>query len=197
MSALAFSRFSKEEPNPWTVPHPGGFVVGYTCHMAAIHWAFMALGKTHAEANRLVGEFARATCPGCTGRGIHGSLAPAEYGRVFCSTAQKVPNRDALHGMVDVGDVLITDNKVWPAHSMVVRQKRGAGHVTVRGFNNHGTLGTGQRDRYDPVSHNITKDKYWRDPARGKFGQVGVDIFVIVSRRYLQVAQVLAHRMLG
>ncbi len=197
MTALTFSRNSKIPPNPWRVSHGGPVNVGYTCHMAAIHWAFMTLGKSQIQANQAVGEFALASCIGCKGNGPHGSLDPRVYGEVFCRSARKIPNKNQLASMVNVGDVLITDNRVWPAHSLVVRQKRGPAHITVRGFNNLGTLGTGIRDRYDPVSHNITQDKYWRNPLTGKFGTVGVDLFVIRYETYMQVIRVLGKKMLG
>lgn len=91
--------------------------------------------------------------------------------------------------MVEVGDVLITEHPSCPMHTMVVRQKTRTDHITVRGFNNFGTLGTGIRDRYDPVSHNITKDKYWVNPNTGKFGLFGVDLYVIKSVNFLTAAR--------
>ncbi len=197
MPALNFSRISKIPPNPWQVSHRQGINVGYTCHMAAMHWAFMALGKSQIQANAAVGEFTLATCPGCKGNAPHGSLSPREYGVIFCKSARKIPSRNQLYNMVNVGDVLITDNKFWPAHTMVVRQKRRPDHITIRGFNNIGTLGTGVRDRYDPVSHNITKDKYWKNPNTGKFGLIGVDLFVIKHDDYMRVIRTLSKRFLN
>jgi len=179
MTALVLSRLSKTAPNPWHVDHGAGGQVGYTCHMAAMHWAQMVLGASHQRANEIVGVFSRLDCPGCKGNGPHGSVSPTAYGQHFCRTARRIPNRNALHGMVNVGDILITGQNQWPMHTMVVRQKSGPNHITVRGFNNLGTLGTGQRDRYDPVSHNITKDKYWQNPATGSFGNGAAPLFVV------------------
>ncbi len=179
MSAQVLSRLSKTAPNPWHVDHGAGIRVGYTCHMAAMHWAQMALGSTQQHANEIVGVFTKLYCPGCKGTGPHGSVSPTDYGKHFCHTARLIPNRNQLHGMVNVGDILITGASQWPMHTMVVRQKRGPDHITVRGFNNLGTLGTGQRDRYDPVSHNITKDKYWRNPATGTFGNGAAPLYVV------------------
>jgi hypothetical protein len=192
MNGQTLSDMSKIPPQPNTVNHPGGAAVGYTCHMAAMHWAQMALGKPQQEANRVVGEFARANCPGCRGQGPHGSILPRVYGELFCSSARLVPNRQWLFGMVAVGDVLITEHPSMPMHTMVVRRRTGPNEVTIRGFNNTGTLNTGVRDQYDPVSHNIMKDKYWRDPNAGRFGVVGVPVYVISSTTFLSQSRGLA-----
>ena len=192
MSGLELSRMSKVPPEPWKVDHgERGGQVGYTCHMAAMHWAQMVLGSDQQGANRIVGAFAKAHCPGCTGKGPHGSVSPSAYGKRFCSSAQQIPDLASLYDMVDVGDVLITDNPSWPAHTMILRQKRRRDHVTVRGFNNHGTLGTGTRDRYDPVSHNITQDKYWFNADQGKFGKVGVRLYVIRHDSFMAASRAL------
>jgi hypothetical protein len=160
--------------------------------MAAMHWAQMALGKTQQEANRIVGDFARANCPGCRGQGPHGSVGPAVYGAHFCTTARPVPNQQALYGMVAVGDVLITEHPSRPMHTMIVRRKTSPNDITIRGFNNFGTLGTGVRDQYDPVSHNIMQDKYWHNPAAGRFGLVGVPLYVVGSTAFLTQSRGLA-----
>lgn len=189
MPSLELSRYSKTAPMPSTVQHEGGFVLGYTCHMAAIHWALMTLGKSQPEANRIVSELARAKCPGCTGNGQHTSLSSLEYGLLFCRTARRIPSRDALHDMVAVGDVLITEHPQRPAHSMIVRQNSRPEHITVRGFNNTGTLGTGVHLQYDDVSHNIAKAKYWRDSECGAFGLNGVELHVVESEIFLSIAR--------
>jgi hypothetical protein len=194
MSRLELSRTSKIPPDPWHVEHGGTFKPGYTCHMAALHWAQMMLGSNQRGANRIVGAFAKEHCPGCTGNGLHGSLSPSAYGKLFCQEAQLIPTADDLYDLVDVGDVLITGDPKWPAHTMILRQKRGRDHVTIRGFNNHGTLGTGIRDRYDPVSHNITQRKYWRDAAAGKFGSIGVPLFVISYDRFITASSLLRNK---
>jgi hypothetical protein len=192
MNGQTLSDMSKIAPQPCTVNHPGGGPVGYTCHMAAMHWAQMALGKTQQEANRIVGDFARASCPGCRGQGPHGSVGPAVYGAHFCTAARPVLNRQALFAMVAVGDVLITEHPSRPMHTMIVRRRTSPNDVTIRGFNNFGTLGTGVRDQYDPVSHNIMQDKYWRDPAAGRFGLVGVPLHVVGSTAFLTQSRGLA-----
>ena len=114
---------------------------------------------------------------------------PGAYGKHFCRIARQIPNRDHLYSMVNVGDILFTGHFTSPVHTMVVRQKRGKDHITVRGFNNSGTLGTGQRDRYDPVSHNITKDKYWK--AAGKFGIIGEPLFVVKHDHFMAASRLL------
>lgn len=189
MTALALSRMSKIAPDPWHADHGGGIRVGYTCHMAGMHWAQMVLGATQAQANEIVTVFNKLYCPGCKGTGPHGSVSPTDYGMHFCRTAQRVPNKAALAGMVNVGDILITGQHQWPMHTLVVRQVRGPDHVTVRGFNNFGTLGTGQRDRYDPVSHNITQDKFWSNAATGLFGHGAAPLFVVPHADYMGASQ--------
>jgi hypothetical protein len=162
--------------------------------MAAMHWAQMALGSSQGDANRIVGAFARLHCPGCKGGGPHGSVQPSAYGQTFCQNAVRIRDRVSLHGSVEVGDVLITEHWSMPMHTMIVRQKRGIDHVTVRGFNNYGTLGTGTRDRYDPVSHNITKDKFW-SAVGGGFGRAGVPIplWVVKNAQFMQASRMLRH----
>jgi len=196
MTGTNFSRLSKIPPQPWQVDHGGGINVGYTCHMAAMHWAQMALGSSQTDANRIVGAFARLHCPGCKGRGPHGSVLPSAYGNTFCRNAVPISDRASLYKNVQVGDVLITGHHRMPMHTMIVRQKRGEGHITVRGFNNFGTLGTGIRDHYDPKSHNIAKDKYWgaRD---GGFGRVGVPIplWVVPHNHFMQASRMLRHHV--
>jgi hypothetical protein len=190
MSGLELSRMSKIPPQPCTVDHgAGGGQVGYTCHMAAMHWAQMVLGSDQQRANRAVGDFAKSFCPGCKGNGPHGSVSPYEYGRHFCVTAQPVASRAALYNMAEVGDVLVTEHPSRPMHTMIVRQKRGNDHLTVRGFNNFGTLGTGVRDRYDPLSHNIAQDKYWVDPDRGLFGLGGVPLFLVKNVSFMTASR--------
>ncbi|PTV95409.1 hypothetical protein C8J27_10444 [Rhodobacter aestuarii] len=193
MTALAFSRLSKIAPDPWHVAHPGAGNIGYTCHMAAMHWAQMALGASQMRANEIVGVFTRLHCPGCkaNGSGVHTSVSTTAYGHLFCRRAVLIPDRNSLHGMVEVGDVLIAGLAAWPMHTMVLRQKRGAGHITVRGFNNLGTLGTGERDRYDPVSHNITQDKYWKDPAAGLFGRSAAPLCVVRHADFMEASRML------
>lgn len=191
MTAIVFSRNSKIPPNPCRVTHPGGGPVGYTCHMAAMHWAQMTLGASQALANEIVSVFARLHCPGCKGVGPHGSVSPAAYGGHFCRVARPIPSLAQLHPLVDVGDVLITEHPSQPMHSMVVRQKQGPNHITIRGFNNYGTLGTGLRDQYDPESHNITQQKYWFNAGAGRFGLVGVPLYVVKHADFMRASVLL------
>ncbi len=191
MPSPELSRHSKTPPAPATVTH-GGFELPYTCHMAAIHWAMMTLGKSQQEANRIVGGLTRRGCPGCIGNGQHTSLSALEYGNLFCCTATLIPNRGALHGMVEVGDVLITAHPGRPTHSMIVRQNRRPDHITVRGFNNTGTLGTGAHLEYDDVSHNISKHKYWHNPGNGEFGLTGNALYVIRAEAFLSIARAVS-----
>lgn len=190
MTAHRLSQLSKTPPNPWHADH-AGMPVGYTCHMAAMHWAQMALGASQQEANGIVTVFNRLYCPGCMGTGPHGSMSPTHYGRHFCRTARRIPNRNALAGMVAVGDILITGQYQWPMHTMVVRQKRRPDHITIRGFNNLGTLGTGERDRYDPTSHNITRDKYWANAATGSFGNGAAPLYVVKHADFMHASRLL------
>jgi hypothetical protein len=182
MTRLDLSRLSKVPPEPHSVIHIAGkhvFDVGYTCHMAAMHWAAMALGHSQKKANEIVSGFTKKSCRGCLGNGNHASVSPSEYGKAFCSTGTRIANKNALHDMVDVGDVLVTGHPSMPMHTMVLRQKRGEDHITVRGFNNFGTLGTGVRDHYDPVSHNIAQDKYWKNSDQSLFGQIGEPLYLV------------------
>jgi hypothetical protein len=189
MPALELSRISKIPPDPWHVQH-GRMAVGYTCHMAVLHWALMALGRTQVDANAAIGDFVKRTCHGCRfGTGKHDSIDPDLYGQTFCFGAYQIPNANILSAMVDVGDILITERPNSPMHSMVLRQKRGPNHITVRGFNNYGTLGTGVASRYDDESHNITNHKYWRDPDKGRFGQYGVPLYVVKHNYFMSAVE--------
>ncbi|TRW97651.1 hypothetical protein FNJ84_09145 [Paracoccus sp. M683] len=185
MSGQNLSTLSKTAPNPWLNRHSDNSTTEYTCHTAAMHWGYMDLGLTEAEANAKVDRFVRATCPGCINNGaFHFSLPAMRYGPIFCQGAQRITRNDLVN--LHPGDVLITGHYTVPNHSMIVRQVRRADHVTVRGFNNFGTLGTGQLLRYDPTSHNITKDKYWN--ANDMFGinAPGVPLLVVPYATYSQ-----------
>lgn len=192
MSALAFSRASKIAPIPDVVNHGDRMDVKYTCHMAVMHWMCMALGDTQAQANKIVSGFAKAHCPSCkSGAANHSSINAGEYGRALCAgPAQPIASAVDLTGAVSAGDVLVTGNPNYPMHSMVVRQNHGADHVTIRGFNNFGTLGTGQFLAYDPVSRNITKDKYWPG-GPGRFGNTGNPLYVVPYAHFARGMNIL------
>jgi hypothetical protein len=145
----------------------------------------MDQGCNQAQANQRVTALTKATCPGCTTGGPHTSIAAHRYGEIFCHTAQVV-SRIQLHAVLHPGDVLITGHPSLPNHSMVVRQVRGANHVTVRGYNNIGTLGTGTLLEYDNSSHNITQDKYWAGPTMFGVNAPGIPLYVVSYAQYSQ-----------
>lgn len=67
--------------------------------------------------------------------------------------------------------MLITGSPGAPIHSMVVVRKTSVlGHhsVFVRGFNNHGTLGTGPHNGYDNADRDIDRALYWRVRGAGE-----------------------------
>ncbi len=184
MSALDFSRLSKIPPNPHTTACGGAGNNSYTCHSAVLHWAYMDQGCTQIQANQRVTALTRALCPGCRAPGMpHSSIVASSYGKMFCHTGVRV-NKDFLHTSCQPGDVLITGDPAFPNHSMVVRQVRGPNHVTVRGFNNIGTLGTGNLLQYDDSSHNITKDKYWASPTMFGAHAPGIPLYRISYVNY-------------
>jgi hypothetical protein len=156
----------------------------------------MDQGCSQQEANRRVTALTRAVCPGCQIPGrFHSSIAAHQYGKIFCHTAQRIV-RNELHTKLKPGDVLITGHPSMPNHSMVVRQVRGAAHVTVRGFNNIGTLGTGQLLQYDPLSHNITQDKYWASADMFGAHKPGIQLYVVSYENYTaQVRRSMNMRM--
>ena len=89
---------------------------------------------------------------------------------------------------MNVGDVLVTDNPQAPSHTMVVVSKTSVmtrKFVSIRGFNNFGTLGTGIRDAYDASDHDIDRDKYWND---ANFGNAGVPLHRIPYANYSAAA---------
>ncbi len=167
MSAATFANHSRTGPNPDTADHGGGFTPSYTCHMAAMHWAFMDRGDTQAVANQRVTAVAVSQCPGCAPPGghMHPSLPYAWYSANFCAGAQHIATRAALYGAVEVGDVLIVGGAIQaPMHSMVVVSKRsilGVTSVFIRGFNNVGTLGTGPHLQYDASDRDIDRATLW------------------------------------
>lgn len=192
MSAANLSLLSKTPPMPNTT-NCGGAPISYTCHAAVLHWTAMDQGKNQADANFLVTRVTRAVCPGCNNPGSpHSSIVAHRYGSMFCCSAQRIL-RNQLHTHLHPGDVLITGHPSMPNHSMIVRQVAGPNHVTVRGFNNIGTLGTGGLLQYDPVSHNITKDKYWK--PNDMFGAYapGIQLYYIPYATYsMQMARVVS-----
>jgi hypothetical protein len=167
MTAQNFTTRSKHCPNPCTTIHTDGNPTPYTCHMAAMHWAFMDLGDLDAVAHSRVLAIMLVKCTGCSAGGfMHGSIPATWYGPRFCGLAGNtlIADRASLHATVNVGDVLAVGKLENPSHSMVVVGKNSlVGHkfVYVRGFNNLGTLGTGQQLQYDNSDRDIDKDRYW------------------------------------
>ena len=172
----AFVRNARTAPNPHTTPHDDPQMnTSYTCHMAVIHWAFMDLGDSQAQANARLTAIIQDTCPLCGGRdgNAHGSLLPNWYGTNFCvgAGASRIANRAALYASVNPGDVLILPDPRAPMHTMVVVQKsqtRGRSSVLIRGFNNVGTLGTGSFLAYDGSDRNIDDPRFWRAGPGGE-----------------------------
>ncbi|MCP4887702.1 MAG: hypothetical protein GY904_13925 [Planctomycetaceae bacterium] len=203
MSAANFANQSRRAPNPDTANHGGG--VRYTCHMAAMHWAFMDRGDTQAVANQRVSAIAVTQCPGCANGGpMHPSIPYAWYAGAFCGGAQRIPNRAALYGAVQVGDVLIVGGAIQaPMHTMVVVNKRSALRRTwvhIRGFNNVGTLGTGPHLAYDNNDRDIDRARYWHRGAAGDqtFGNgPGNNLFVIPYNTYSARARVIRGQCFG
>ena len=208
MTALTFADHAKHAPIPATTPHLNVvWQTDYTCHMAVMHWAFMDLGDLDAAASGRVNAINATVCLGCLGQhDQHGSIAPTWYGENFCTGAFGIPNREALFAAVDVGDVLITSDPGRPMHSMVVVETStgcfGHNYVYVRGFNNVGTLGTGERLRYDNANRDIDRACFWRAappqvppvPGQEVFGNGGASLAVIPYATYMARATALRNR---
>jgi hypothetical protein len=186
---MSIDRHAMTAPNPDKVIHRGVPHV-YTCHMAVMHWALMALGKTQEEANRVVGVFVVRGCPGCNNRGPHGSVDQAQYG-YFCRGAIRIRNRRELFNSAAVGDILITQSPSMPMHSMVITRKENEGNVEIRGFNNTGTLGTGTALSYDGESRNVALDEHWLQEEQGLFRQ-GAPLHVVKNADFMRSIRVLA-----
>src|SRR5262249_48557309 len=138
----------------------------YTCHAAALHWAFMDQGLSQAEANQKVTTLTQMHCAGRSAPNLpHSSIPASRYGPLFCSNAVRITRNNLTD--LEPGDILIVGHHTAPNHSMIVRQSNPAGFISVRGFNNIGTLGTGEHLKYDPFSHDINQDKYWKKDDNG------------------------------
>ena len=195
MPAHAFAQLSRHAPGVATVAHPaaaGGVMlqISYTCHLAAMHWALMDLGDADADATAKLSAVSRAQCQTCGGHGGmggHPGLGNAWYGARFCGGAIAIPNRAALHGAVEVGDVLIVRNNNVVTHSMIVVRKSVVGPHTVhvRGFNNFQTLGTGLGNQYDDHDRDIDRGQYWHPAGfgTGHNGAVSVVRYALYSSR--------------
>jgi hypothetical protein len=203
MPAANFVAHSRTAPNPFTANHGGGVV--YTCHMAAMHWAFMDRGDSQAVANQRVSAVAIGRCPGCNPPGghVHPSLSYQWYGAHFCAGAQQIATRAALYNAIEVGDVLIAGpNANAPMHTMVVVNKRrmpGHSWVYVRGFNNVGTLGTGPHLQYDAQDRDIDRAALWSGAAAPQTFGVGPGnhLFRIPYNAYYNSAGVVRGQCYG
>ena len=98
--AQNYATQSKTGPNPASTAHlHGGGSTSYTCHMAAIHWAFMDHGDNQGAAQKRMEAIIQATCIPCVNNNPdlrHGSISPQWYGTNFCGGAQRILNRAAL-----------------------------------------------------------------------------------------------------
>jgi hypothetical protein len=204
MTALTFAAFSKRAPDPATTHHlANGGAVGYTCHMAVMHWAFRDLGDTDAMANARVQLINTHRCLGCmNGHHVHASIGHGWYGAHFGDGAVHIPNRGALYNAVNVGDVLLVSHPQSPSHSMVVVQKRelfGRRFVYIRGFNNYGTTGTGIAFQYDNSDRDIDVAALWNAapaaeppvPGAQIFGNAGATLHCVPHDTYMENAAVV------
>ena len=147
-----------------------------TCHMAAVYWAFRALNKNEKESRTALKAITRSACPGCLGTGIHGSLQPQAYGRLFCANAA------LLDGLFMAGDVLVMPHTQLPMHSMVVVGRTGnPERPLIRGFNNHMTFQTSVPAPPYMKYDNVTRDLGTRvNPA--------ANVYYIKEYTYLRAA---------
>jgi hypothetical protein len=218
LPAANFAALARTAPNPSKTTHEvegvaaGQIQVGYTCHMAAMHWAFMDLGDSGADANVRLQAINVAKCPACDRpraegerRGhVHASILHPWYGEHFCGGARAVARRDDLYARVNVGDVVIVGEPRAPAHTMVVVQKSswlGRRFVYIRGFNNYGTLGTGVYNQYDNADRDIDRGNFWHtgdaEGAPTVFGRAwntGGPLHVIPYETYSDHAQAVRNR---
>jgi hypothetical protein len=160
MTINTFVRFAKSAPQPVQ-----NTIHGYTCHMAALHWAFRELGDTEAIAGARMEAIAETKCQAClVGAPVHLSIPHDWYGTNLCGNAVALADRDAMRANAVKGDVLLVGTAAVPAHSMVVVGKRSllGGHWTyIRGFNNTGSLGKGGKLMYDNHDRDIDKAALW------------------------------------
>ncbi|MGV6809486.1 MAG: hypothetical protein ACWA5U_06385 [bacterium] len=201
MSANVFATHSQTTPNPQHVTHPDVGGVVYTCHMAAMHWAFMDLGDNGNTANARVSAIATAICPSCTrNAGNHSSIPHEWYGQHFCTGSIPIANKAALYNAVNIGDVIILGQDTRrPVHTMIVVKKSSLltrKWVYIRGFNNIGTLGTGAHLEYDNNDQDIHRARYWHGDSSTDqtFGNGLGRMFVIPYPTYSQYANAVRQR---
>ena len=150
----------------------------YTCHMSALYWAFRDLGDSGPEAAARIEEIAKFNCNGCQTRpkpGVminHSSIPHPWYGQKLCFGALPVVDAQDLMNYAEVGDVILVGAPQRPMHSMVVVNAPAPGQpVSIRGFNNTNTLGTGTHLQYDNADRVIAPPgvpNYWHLAESGK-----------------------------
>jgi hypothetical protein len=196
MTAQSFAAFTRHEPT-----RPNGALHGYTCHAAALHWAFRELGDNEADAGaklQLILGSKCALCQGGPNMGLHASLPHGWYGAQLCGTAVLVPDRAAMRANVVVGDVVLAGVPQYPMHSMVVVGKTSFlawDWTYIRGFNNVGSLGTGPHNAYDADDRDIDKERYWHTVlATTYFGTSAANqnqLYRITYANFIAAAQVV------
>jgi hypothetical protein len=193
MSQQAFAQHAAAAPVV-----PASALHSYTCHMAALYWAFQDLGDTGPVAAARIEAIAKFTCNGCKTRPrpgaviTHSSIDQMWYGGNLCSGALPVVDEHALMGYVEIGDVILVGAPQRPMHSMVVVRVTtpvigNPGSVEIRGFNNTSTLGFGPYLQYDNADRVIAPPAalpagkvYWHPTPAGApptakyFGQTAV-----------------------
>lgn len=124
MPRQAFLRASLTYPRPFHLIHQGqrGAVV-YTCHMAVLHWALMALGQPQEKAHLKVRDYTFAHCLGCQGtHDWHSSLNIRQYGQDFCQSGIEIEGPENLSENCKPGDVLVVGEPTNVSHTMVVHR---------------------------------------------------------------------------
>jgi hypothetical protein len=165
MSRDSFATYAATAPfEPQPIPH------GYTCHMAAVYWAFKDLGDADGVAAAKVQALASFTCRGCKekpgpGKFItHFSLEHEWYGRHFCQGAIALKTHTDLLAYAEVGDVILVGAPQRPMHSMIVVSTGTPGPIKIRGFNNYNTTGTGAYNKYDNGERDISdRNTMWHE----------------------------------
>jgi hypothetical protein len=176
----------------------------FTCHMAALYWAFRDLRNSDEAAANMIEAICIAKCNGCQQKDsggflvMHGSLPHTWYGDNLCHRTTGVPDMGRLQADARLGDVLIVGYPARPAHSMVVVAV-GAGGVLIRGYNNYLTLGTGTRDQYDDADRRVDVNQYWHTQgSETRFGQgfeMGGPVYRIPYDDYLASAGIVQSHM--
>lgn len=160
----------------------------YTCHMAALHWAWRALGNDLNSALEYVDNVCKQTCPKCTGvveEGLvrsHASIEDAWYGPTFCEGAEAL-DKTTMAEALSPGDIVVCGFYQRPQHTMIVVSVNSP-TVLVRGFNNRGTfnLSVDMRGVYDDSDRDLADAQAW------EFGEpvckIDGDVFMSRVKQY-------------